>query len=152
MSARWPDSFGSHPDNPPRPRWSRGSWLLALPPYHVAGLQVLVRSALAGTTPVAIPPSFDVAELPAAIAALGTGRRYASLVAVQLGNALADAGAAAALAELDAVLIGGVEVRIDDGRVVLGGETVGQGLPQSGAPRSVRRTRLVSPPTTWRPG
>jgi len=85
---------------------------------------VLVRSALAGTTPVAIPPSFDVAELPAAIAALGTGRRYASLVAVQLGNALADAGAAAALAELDAVLIGGVEVRIDDGRVVLGGETV----------------------------
>ena len=37
-----------------------GSWLLALPSHHIAGLQVLVRSALAGTTPVAIPPSFDV--------------------------------------------------------------------------------------------
>ena len=144
-----------------------GSWLLALPAYHVAGLQVLVRSALAGTTPVAIPPSFDVAELPSAIAELASGRRYASLVAVQLGNALRDQGAAAALAELDAVLIGGgpmpaaiaeraaaagisvvrtygmsetaggcvydgvpldgVEVRIDDGRVVLGGETVAKG-------------------------
>jgi O-succinylbenzoic acid--CoA ligase len=144
-----------------------GSWLLALPPHHVAGLQVLVRSALAGTTPVAIPPSFDVGELPTAIAALGSGRRYASLVAVQLDNALRDAGAAGALAELDAVLIGGgpmpatvaeraaaagisvvrtygmsetaggcvydgvplegVEVRIDDGRVVLGGETVAKG-------------------------
>jgi O-succinylbenzoic acid--CoA ligase len=144
-----------------------GSWLLALPAYHVAGLQVLVRSALAGTTPVSIPPSFDVAELPSAVAALGTGRRYASLVAVQLDNALRDVAAAAALAELDAVLIGGgpmpatiaeraaaagisvvrtygmsetaggcvydgvpldgVEVRIDDGRVVLGGETVAKG-------------------------
>jgi O-succinylbenzoic acid--CoA ligase len=144
-----------------------GSWLLALPPHHVAGLQVLVRSALAGTTPVAIPPSFDVGELPTAIAALGSGRRYASLVAVQLDNALRDAGATGALAELDAVLIGGgpmpatvaeraaaagisvvrtygmsetaggcvydgvpldgVEVRIDDGRVVLGGETVAKG-------------------------
>jgi o-succinylbenzoate---CoA ligase len=144
-----------------------GSWLLALPAYHVAGLQVLVRSALAGTTPVAIPPSFDVAELPSAIASLGTGRRYASLVAVQLDKALGDGAAAAALAELDAVLIGGgpmpaavaeraaaagisvirtygmsetaggcvydgvpldgVEVRIDEGRVVLGGATLAKG-------------------------
>lgn len=144
-----------------------GSWLLALPAYHVAGLQVLVRSALAGTTPVAVAPSLDVAELPSAIASLGSGRRYASLVAVQLDNALRDAAATAALAELDAVLIGGgpmpatiaeraaaegisvvrtygmsetaggcvydgvpldgVEVRIDDGRVVLGGETVAKG-------------------------
>jgi O-succinylbenzoic acid--CoA ligase len=144
-----------------------GSWLLALPSHHIAGLQVLVRSALAGTTPVAIRPSFDVAELPAAIEGLGSGRRYASLVAVQLDKALGDAGATAALAELDAVLIGGgpmpaavaeraaaadisvirtygmsetaggcvydgvaldgVEVRIDDGRVVLGGETLAKG-------------------------
>ena len=29
-----------------------GSWLLALPPYHIAGLQVLVRSVLAGSVPV----------------------------------------------------------------------------------------------------
>jgi O-succinylbenzoic acid--CoA ligase len=144
-----------------------GTWLLALPAYHIAGLQVMVRSFLAGTVPVAIDPSFDVAELPSAIEALGTGPRYASLVAVQLAKALGDKAATAALAELDAVLIGGgpmpatianaaaaagirvvrtygmsetaggcvydgvpldgVRVRLDEGRVVLGGDTVAKG-------------------------
>ena len=84
-----------------------GRWLLPLPAYHVAGLQVLVRSAIAGTTPIAISASFDVGELAPAIAALGSGRRYASMVAVQLDKALGDAAARSALAELDAVLIGG---------------------------------------------
>ena len=86
-----------------------GSWLLALPPYHIAGLQVLVRSALAGSTPVEldITEGFDVAELPGAIRRLGSARRYASLVAAQLAKALTDPAAAAALAELDAVLLGG---------------------------------------------
>jgi o-succinylbenzoate---CoA ligase len=144
-----------------------GNWLLALPAYHVAGLQVMVRSLLAGTVPIAVDPSFDVGELPAAIEALGTGPRYASLVAVQLAKALGDPAATAALAELDAVLIGGgpmpttvaeaaaeagisvvrtygmsetaggcvydgvpldgVRVRLDDGRVVLGGDTLAKG-------------------------
>nr|WP_234712008.1 o-succinylbenzoate--CoA ligase [Mycolicibacterium setense] len=84
-----------------------GRWLLALPAYHIAGLQVLVRSALAGTTPVGVAASFDPGELPSAIAALGSGRRYASLVAVQLDKSLRDPAAADALADLDAVLIGG---------------------------------------------
>jgi O-succinylbenzoic acid--CoA ligase len=84
-----------------------GRWLLALPAHHVAGLQVLVRSAIAGNTPVAMASKFDVDELPAATAAMGPGRRYASLVAAQLDKALADPSATAALAELDAVLIGG---------------------------------------------
>lgn len=144
-----------------------GTWLLALPAYHVAGLQVLVRSIIAGTVPAVLNPSFDVAELPYAIASLGSGRRYASLVAVQLVKALTDAAATTALAELDAVLIGGgpmpaavaehaagagirvirtygtsetaggcvydgvaldgVRVRIDEGRVVLGGVTLAKG-------------------------
>jgi O-succinylbenzoic acid--CoA ligase len=141
-----------------------GRWLLALPAYHVAGLQVLVRSVIAGTDPVAC---FNVAEFPTAIVELGSGRRYASLVAAQLDKALADPAATAALASLDAVLIGGgpmpagvaekasaagvqvvrtygmsetaggcvydgvpldgVNVRIDDGRVVLGGATLAKG-------------------------
>ncbi len=84
-----------------------GRWLLALPAYHIAGLQVLVRSALAGTTPVSLPASFDPHELPSAVADLGGGRRYASLVAVQLDKSLRDPDAAAALGDLDAVLIGG---------------------------------------------
>ncbi|SEH48948.1 O-succinylbenzoic acid--CoA ligase [Mycolicibacterium rutilum] len=84
-----------------------GRWLLALAGYHVAGLQVLVRSVVADSTPVAIVPNFSAAELVSAVRSMGPGRRYASLVAVQLEKALRDAEATAALAELDAVLIGG---------------------------------------------
>jgi O-succinylbenzoic acid--CoA ligase len=86
-----------------------GTWLLALPPYHIAGLQVLMRSVLAGTAPVELDVStgFDVAQLPGAVRKLGGGRRYTSLVAAQLAKAISDPAAAAALAELDAVLMGG---------------------------------------------
>lgn len=84
-----------------------GNWLLALPAYHIAGLQVLVRSLVAGTTPTAVSPSFSPAELAAAVNRMRPGRRYAALVANQLDKALADPAATAALAGLDAVLIGG---------------------------------------------
>jgi o-succinylbenzoate---CoA ligase len=86
-----------------------GRWLLALPPYHIAGVQVLVRSLLAATVPVELDVStgFDVNQLPAAVAELGSGRRYTALVAGQLAKALTDPAATAALAGLDAVLIGG---------------------------------------------
>ncbi|WP_407664348.1 o-succinylbenzoate--CoA ligase [Mycolicibacterium psychrotolerans] len=84
-----------------------GRWLLALPAYHVAGFQVLVRSVVAGTTPMAVAAGAGPAELAAAIETMGAGRRYASLVAVQLDKALGDARATAALASLDAILIGG---------------------------------------------
>ena len=41
-----------------------GTWLLALPPHHIAGMQVLVRSVLAGTVPAELDVSagFDPAE------------------------------------------------------------------------------------------
>lgn len=84
-----------------------GRWLLALPAYHVAGFQVLVRSVVAGHAPVAVPASFEPADLASAIDAMGPGRRYTSLVAAQLDKALRDDRAAGALAGLDAVLIGG---------------------------------------------
>lgn len=86
-----------------------GRWLLALPPCHIAGVQVLVRSLLAGTTPVELDVSagFDVGELPSAVARLGSARRYTSLVATQLAKALSTPAAAAALGELDVVLLGG---------------------------------------------
>jgi O-succinylbenzoic acid--CoA ligase len=82
---------------------------LALPPHHVAGIQVVVRSLLAGTTPVQldVATGFDIERLPAAVAELGSGRRYTSLVATQLAKALGAPAATAALAELDAVLLGG---------------------------------------------
>lgn len=86
-----------------------GTWLLALPTHHIAGMQVLVRSVLAGTVPVELDlrDGFDVEQVPAAVAALGSGRRYASLVANQLAKALAHPAACAALTDLDAVLLGG---------------------------------------------
>ncbi len=84
-----------------------GRWLLALPAYHVAGLQVLVRSIVAGTTPVVVSAGFDASEFVSAITSLGPGRRYASLVAAQLAKVLADPAATAALASVDAVLVGG---------------------------------------------
>ncbi|MDT5086631.1 MAG: o-succinylbenzoate---CoA ligase [Mycobacterium sp.] len=86
-----------------------GRWLLALPPYHIAGIQVLVRSLLAGTAPVELDVSagFDVTQLLSAVDELGSGRRYTALVAAQLAKALNDPAATAALAGLDAVLIGG---------------------------------------------
>ncbi len=146
-----------------------GRWLLALPAHHIAGLQVLIRSVLAGTTPVALDMTngFDASALPDAVRRLRGERAYTSLVAAQLGKALLNPSATAALADLDAVLIGGgpmpiavaekasaagisavrtygmsetaggcvydglpldgVRMRIDDGRVWLGGATLAKG-------------------------
>jgi o-succinylbenzoate---CoA ligase len=146
-----------------------GGWLLALPAHHIAGMQVLIRSVLAGTTPVALDVSggLDVSALADAVRKLRGERRYISLVAMQVAKALSDPSATAALADLDAVLIGGgplptavaekafgagvpivrtygmsetaggcvydgmpldgVYVRVDDGRVVLGGATLAKG-------------------------
>lgn len=86
-----------------------GSWLLALPAHHIAGMQVLLRGLLAGAGPVVIDVAggFDPARLPAAVAAMPGGRRYTSLVPTQLIKALDHPGAVAALADLDAVLLGG---------------------------------------------
>lgn len=84
-----------------------GRWLLALPAYHVAGFQVLVRSVVAGRPPVAVAAAVEPAGLTSAIEEMGQGRRYASLVAAQLDKALRDERATRALAGLDAALIGG---------------------------------------------
>ncbi|GAC56600.1 2-succinylbenzoate--CoA ligase, partial [Gordonia hirsuta DSM 44140 = NBRC 16056] len=86
-----------------------GSWLLTLPPHHIAGLQVLLRSLAAGHDPVVVDVStgFDPAVLPAAVAAMPGRRRYTSLVPLQLRKALADPRACEALAALDAILVGG---------------------------------------------
>jgi O-succinylbenzoic acid--CoA ligase len=84
-----------------------GRWLLALPAHHIAGLQVLVRSVVAGERPVAMPASFEPSDLVSAAAGMGTGRRYVSLVSVQLDKALRDPAATTALTTFDAVLVGG---------------------------------------------
>ena len=91
-----------------------GRWLLALPATHIAGLQVLVRSQLAGYPPVVMDTSqgFRIESLLSAAQLLlddiGTQPRYTSLVPTQLQRVL-DGGRAgvAALMAMDAVLLGG---------------------------------------------
>lgn len=86
-----------------------GTWLLTLPAHHIAGMQVLLRSVLAGTDPVVVDVAggFEPAALADAVAAMPGPRRYTSLVPTQLIKALDHPGAVAALADLDAVLLGG---------------------------------------------
>ncbi|WP_100514702.1 o-succinylbenzoate--CoA ligase [Mycobacteroides abscessus] len=86
-----------------------GQWLLALPPHHIAGMQVLLRSIQAGSDPVVLDVStgFSVPDFVRAVAEMTGSRRYISLVATQLAKALGDAEASEALASFDAVLLGG---------------------------------------------
>ncbi|WP_037171794.1 o-succinylbenzoate--CoA ligase [Rhodococcoides fascians] len=152
-----------------------GSWLLALPAHHIAGMQVLLRSVLAGTSPVIMDVShgFDPVALIESVGRMSGPLRYTSLVPGQLVKAFENPEAVAALASLDAVLLGGAVtpiplrekahaagirlvrtygmsetaggcvydgvplrntvVRIDAGRVVLGGRTLAsgyRGLPE----------------------
>lgn len=79
-----------------------GQWVSALPPTGVGGLQVLVRSIIAGREPVFT----DDRSIVDAVAALDAPRTYASLVPTQLFR-LIEGGLAGALAPLDAVLLGG---------------------------------------------
>lgn len=146
-----------------------GSWLLALPTHHIAGIQVMLRSILAGTEPTVLDVSggFLPEALAGAVAAMRGPRRYTALVPTQLIKSLDSPVAAKALAELDAVLVGGAAtplpvydrardlginvvrtygmsetcggcvyegvpldgtlIRIEDGRVVLGGAMVARG-------------------------
>ncbi|MEV6659275.1 o-succinylbenzoate--CoA ligase [Nocardia fluminea] len=146
-----------------------GSWLLALPTHHIAGIQVLLRSILAGTEPTVLDVSggFLPEALAGAVGAMRGPRRYTALVPTQLIKSLDSPVAAKALAELDGVLVGGAatpapvldrardlgitvvrtygmsetcggcvyegvpldgtEVRIEDGRVILGGAMIARG-------------------------
>ncbi|MFF2085005.1 o-succinylbenzoate--CoA ligase [Nocardia sp. NPDC058176] len=146
-----------------------GSWLLALPTHHIAGIQVLLRSILAGTEPTVLDVSggFLPEALAGAVGAMRGPRRYTALVPTQLIKSLDSPVAAKALAELDGVLVGGAatplpvldrarelginvvrtygmsetcggcvyegvpldgtQVRIEDGRVLLGGAMIARG-------------------------
>jgi O-succinylbenzoic acid--CoA ligase len=81
-----------------------GDWILALPSHYVAGLMVLVRGLVAGSAVGHC--TGDLSDLPGAAGAL-VGPRYLAVVAVQLARGLADPVVRAALAGLDAVLLGG---------------------------------------------
>lgn len=79
-----------------------GSWLLALPVSAIAGLQILCRSVLSGSTPELLAKG---EQLSAAAARMPAGRRYTSLVPTQLRRVLDEEPDA--LRAFDAVLVGG---------------------------------------------
>lgn len=80
-----------------------GQWLLTLPAHHIAGVQVIVRSLLAGMLP-ALRGTQAFAD---AVAPMSGARRYTSLVPTQLLRLLDDPGGLDALRSFDAVLLGG---------------------------------------------
>ncbi|MDR6200522.1 O-succinylbenzoic acid--CoA ligase [Microbacterium sp. SORGH_AS428] len=97
-------------------RIGEGAWLLALPATYVAGLQVLVRSLLAGHEPAILEGHFSVEGFIAAargMASAAGGARtptYTSLVPAQVNQLIAAADALevrAALASFEAILVGG---------------------------------------------
>jgi O-succinylbenzoic acid--CoA ligase len=90
-----------------------GAWLLALPAHHIAGLQVLVRALVAGTTPAVLDlrDGFTAAAFARAsdtfTAPPGAPFRYTSLVPTQLGRLLDEPAGLEALRSFDGVLVGG---------------------------------------------
>ena len=88
-----------------------GQWLLAMPTAYIAGLQVLVRSMVAGVEPAYVDLSrgFNVAEFAARAHELAqTGERtYTALTPMQLAKATSTLKGIDALRTFSAVLVGG---------------------------------------------
>ncbi|WP_164232849.1 AMP-binding protein [Microbacterium hydrocarbonoxydans] len=94
-------------------RIGSGRWLLALPASYVAGLQVIVRSVVAGTHPAVLDGRFSpesFAEATLSMVRTGGDPLFTSLVPAQLATLLdasGDAAARAALQAYRAILVGG---------------------------------------------
>lgn len=95
-------------------RIGSGSWLLALPAGYVAGLQVLARSILSGTTPVVLKGGFSARSFAEATLPMLRGRGeklFTSLVPAQVATlldaAIDDTTVLAALQAYSAILVGG---------------------------------------------
>ncbi|WP_240665902.1 AMP-binding protein [Agromyces sp. LHK192] len=90
-----------------------GQWLLALPVTYIAGIQVLVRSILAGTEPAVLPPGgFTPGAFVEAARGLDPDHPwFTSLVPVQLARLVEaaehDRAVGTALGSFDRILLGG---------------------------------------------
>ena len=87
-----------------------GQWLLAMPAHHIAGIQVLVRSVVADTKPVAmdLQGGFTAAAFARATDEIGSAATaYTAIVPTQLVRLLASADGRQALTRYAAVLVGG---------------------------------------------
>lgn len=87
-------------------------WILALPTHYIAGVNVLLRSIVAGTEPVVAPPgSFDAEVFCRLVDSVRADVGYAALVPAQLqtllGAAERSSGVRDAVASLGGLLVGG---------------------------------------------
>ncbi|GAA3883660.1 o-succinylbenzoate--CoA ligase [Leifsonia kafniensis] len=93
-----------------------GQWLLAVPAHYVAGVQVLVRSIAAGTTPIILPTGhFDPEVFTDFAEQLTAPLRFTSLVPVQFARLL-DAARTnhrilTVLRRFTGILVGGQAIR-----------------------------------------
>lgn len=95
-------------------RIGAGTWLLPLPPHHIAGTQVIVRSIVAGTTPTVLP-SWSLAHFAKATTLVARNAPpfspiHTSLVPTQLRDLLDGDGAERALdaaRRFSSILVGG---------------------------------------------
>jgi O-succinylbenzoic acid--CoA ligase len=138
-------------------------WVLALPAHYIAGVNVLVRSIVAGTAPVILPPGhFDPVAFCAAARDLEADERFTSLVPVQLARLLqtateayadGDTSMLTALRRFDAILIGGQALQpdlrdraLDAGLHIVrtyGSSETGGGCVYDGLPIGTVRARAV---------
>lgn len=97
-----------------------GQWLVTLPPHLISGLQMLVRSSVAGVEPMFAPEGADPHTLLELVDEMEHERRYISLVPVQLTRLLdlaeQDEVAAERLTRFDAVLVGGQAITLEQRR------------------------------------
>ena len=139
----------------------QGQWLLAIPTTHIGGLQVLVRSVLAGTEPVVLDGPTTVAAFEAATQRLTGARRYVSLVPTQLRrlvgspslasyDAVLLGGAAAPAALLEQARAAGVRVVTTYGMSETSGGCVYDGLPLPGVAVDVTDRIVLSGPVVAR--
>jgi O-succinylbenzoic acid--CoA ligase len=88
-----------------------GPWLLALPPHHIAGTMVILRSLDAGSEPAVLDGPFRVDTFCSATDALAATHPdlplYTSLVPTQLVRVLDSTAGCSALGRYAAVLVGG---------------------------------------------
>ena len=105
-----PANLVSSADATHRHLGGEGQWLLAMPAHHIAGLQVLIRSLIAGVDPLALDLSggFHTADFATAEELHDTGDRcYTSLTPMQLAKLMDTLQGIEALRLFDAVLVGG---------------------------------------------
>jgi O-succinylbenzoic acid--CoA ligase len=135
-----------------------GQWLLALPTHYIAGINVLVRSIAADTSPVILPPGhFEATTFFAASRQMDAALRFTSLVPVQLSRlverAETDIEALEQLRRFDRILVGGqasspiliarcLELGLNVTRTYGSSETSG-GCIYDGVPIGSAETRIV---------